>query len=93
MPPVIPKDAQEAEKLGYPLATREEIEARRARDMQTFREKRDTSDFDATGLADCTKPGTEGKRCHVTNCIDGFIFVYVCEAGVCMNKAYKIACP
>lgn len=94
MAAVIPNDAEEAERLGYQLATPEEIEARRAQDVQSFREKRGTNNIEAmgAGLADCTKPGTEGKKCFVSNCIDGFIFVYVCDSGICMKKAYKIQC-
>jgi hypothetical protein len=92
MPPIIPHDAQEAQRLGYELATPEEIEARRAYDIQSFRERRSTSALEAMALADCTKGGTEGKKCHVSNCIDGYIFVYVCDSGVCMKRAYKIPC-
>lgn len=94
MAPVIPKDIEEAERLDYKRATPEEVEARKALDMKSFSERRGTSDLDSAlgGLADCSKPGNEGKRCYVSNCIDGYIFAYMCESNICMKLAYKIQC-
>ena len=94
MTPVIPKDAEEAERLGYPLASEAEIEARKNHDIKTFHEKQAESEADPMTRTDvdCSQPGSDNKRCHVSNCIDGYIFVYVCDAGVCMKRAYKIKC-
>lgn len=94
MAPVIPKDIEEAERLGYERATPEEVDARKAHDMKSFSERRGTDDLDSafSRLADCTKPGSEGKTCYVSNCIDGYIFAYMCESNICMKLAYKIKC-
>ena len=94
MAPVIPKDAEEAERLGYPLASEEEIEARKGHDVKAFSENRAESEANpmARATVDCSQPGSDKKTCLVSNCIDGFIFVYVCDAGVCMKRAYKIKC-